>query len=161
MNPAEEIVKFWLQKNGYFLQSSIRVDNGRGREIDILATNNDGKVKRHIEVSVSIEMADFKGNAKTKAEGYIKKFNHPSIINQVIRCFGEGSVYTKELIVGDVAIKKKDVLEEFTRECKKLHIKVIRISEILNEITPELKAQTHLNPIIRMLQISSKFMNSV
>ena len=157
MNPAEEIVKFWLQKNGYFVQSSIRVENGRGREIDILAIDNKGSEKRHIEVSVSIEMADFKGDARTKAEGYIKKFSHPSIVNQVTRIFGENAIYSKELIVGDVAIKKKDLLKEFIEECGKLNIKVKRISEILNEITPELKAHTHLNPIIRTIQICSKF----
>ena len=34
MNPAEEIVKFWLQNAGYFYQSSIRLPHNK--EIDIL-----------------------------------------------------------------------------------------------------------------------------
>jgi len=36
MNPAEEIVKFWLQQNGYFVQSSIRLK--QNRELDILGS---------------------------------------------------------------------------------------------------------------------------
>ena len=44
-------------------------------------------------------MADFKGDAKTKAEGYIKKFSHSSIVNQVTRIFGENAFIQKNLLL--------------------------------------------------------------
>jgi len=159
MNPAEEIVKFWLQNTGYFFQSSIRVEKEQGREIDILAIDGEGRNKRHIEVSVSVKMADYTSNPKTKAEKYSNKFNHPTIKREVKNRFGNNSIYKKELVVGDVSMKKKDALEKFINECKRHKIKVIKISEILSKITPELKEHNHLNPIIRAVQISSKFMN--
>src|SRR3989338_9286501 len=65
MNPAEEIVKFWLQQNGYFVQSSIRVPLGRNREIDILAMHEKEDKKKHIEVSVAIRMQAINHNVQT------------------------------------------------------------------------------------------------
>jgi hypothetical protein len=156
MNPAEEIVKFWLQEKGYFVQSSVRVDQGRNREIDILAINKQGENK-HIEVSVSVEMAHFKGDASTRAEDYVKKFFYPSIVSEVQKRLGINN-YEKQLVVGDVAIKRKDISKEFIEECKKLDIKVILISEILAEIFPKLKAHTQLNPIIKTIQLTKKFL---
>ena len=89
-------------------------------------------------------MADFKGDAKTKAEGYIKKFSHSSIVNQVTRIFGENAFFQRTYC-WRCCNKEKGLIKEFIEECGKLNIKVKRISEILNEITPELKAHTHLN----------------
>lgn len=158
MNPAEEIVKYWLKENGFFVQSSIRVPNGRGREIDILAVDDQGNNKRHIEVSVSIEMAHFHGNAQTRAQDYDKKFHHPKIIEEVQRRFGNHNEYRKELVVGDVAIKKENVIDKFITECRKLDIHVIPISGILEDIYPKLKAHNQLNHTVKTIQITKKFL---
>lgn len=158
MNPAEEIVKFWLQSEGYFFQSSIRVEKGRGREIDILAVDVNGKNKRHIEVSVSVKMSDYTSNPKTKAEKYSNKFDLPEVRKEVENRFGK-SPYKKFLVVGDVSLKKKDELDEFIKECKKHNITVINIRKILDDIIPVLGTHNNLNSIIRTIQIGHKFMN--
>ena len=51
MNPAEEIVKFWLQHNGYFVQWSIHVPNGYNRELDILAIHEKEAKKNILKFS--------------------------------------------------------------------------------------------------------------
>ncbi len=158
MNPAEEIVKYWLQENNYFFQSSIKVPKSRGKEIDILAIDNEEKERKHIEVSVSIRMADYENNPTSKAEDYYKnKFNHPEVKKEVEARLG--AKYTKELIVGDLTLQKKDCLNEFTEQCKKFGIKVTHISTILNEIIPKLGTETHLNSIIKTTQLVSVFYN--
>lgn len=160
MNPAEEIVKFWLQKNGYFIQSSTRVPLGRGREIDILALHEKDNKKKHIEVSVAVRMQAIGETVETLAVRFAQKFNHERIAAEVHRKFHDNLNYTKELVVGEVRLGGQDVLPEFTAECGKHGILVIPISTILKEIVPDLGGHTHLNPIIRTIQIMNKFLCS-
>ena len=70
MNPSEEIVKFWLQSNKSFIQSSIRLPYNK--EIDILAVDENGN-KSHIEVSVSVRMANYTRNAQQLAQEFYDK----------------------------------------------------------------------------------------
>lgn len=158
MNPAEEIVKYWLQGQGYFVQSSIRVEGGANREIDILAIDLKAKNRRHIEVSVSISMAVFSGDAKTKAAEYTRKFDHPSIVKEIKKRFGPDAAYTKELVVGDVAIRHTNVSKEFIEAMAAFDIRVILISDILKEIVPKLGSHIQLNPIIKTVQLTKKFL---
>jgi len=151
MNPAEEIVKFWLQMNGYFLQSSIRLP--RNKEIDILAIDTKGN-KFHIEVSVSVRMANYKFNAKELA----KKFS----INKFLSISKEvkskiGSNYQKKFVVGKVLRGNKDIRDEFITECKKLNIDVLKFDDILKEVSDSLSTHSHLNPIIKAIQLSKIF----
>ena len=156
MNSAEEIVKFWLQQKGYFIQSSIRLP--LNKEIDILAMNKENGGKKHIEVSVSIRMADYKNNPQTKAQDYFeKKFNNITVKNEVEKRFSK--IYTRELVVGDITLQGKNQLSEFTAECKKLNINVIHISTILDEIIPTLGTGSQLNSTIKTIQIVSNFYN--
>jgi|SRR3989344_6154201 len=158
MNPAEEIVKFWLQQNGYFVQSSIRVPRGYNREIDILAVHEKENKRKHIEVSVAIRMQAIGHTVQTLAALYVKKFDHERIVSEVHRKFYANENYAKELVVGEVRLRGLDVLEEFTAECKKSDIEVIPISRILKEIVPDLGGHTHLNPIIKTIQLANKFL---
>ncbi len=152
MNPAEEIVKFWLQENGYFLQSSIRL--AHNKEIDILAVNTEKKEKLHIEVSVSVRMANYDRNPSELAEEfYQRKFI--AVENDVAKAFGEK--YSKNLVVGNVSFKNKDILKEFIKECEKRDIKVITIKEILDVIRPKLSTHTYLNAVIKTIQIAKEF----
>jgi hypothetical protein len=50
MNPAEEIVKYWMQQQGYFVQSSIHIPKGQNREIDILAIHEKENIRRQEKV---------------------------------------------------------------------------------------------------------------
>lgn len=157
MNPAEEIVKFWLQHNNYFVQSSIRVPSGYNREIDILATNEQTGEKKHIEVSVSVKMQAINYTLETLAEHFVQKFDNERVASEVRRRFAD-SVYTKELVVGEVRLKGKDQLAEFTAECAKHGIVVVPISQILADVMPTLQGQIILNPIIKTLQLAKKFL---
>ena len=151
MNPAEEIVKFWLQINKYFMQSSIRLP--QNREIDILAVDEDGN-KSHIEVSVSVRMANYKMDAKQLAqEFYDRKFH--SVEQEVKSRIGEN--YKKKLVVGKVSKGNTDISLEFIQECKNLEIEVILFQNILNEIRPLLLTNSHLNPIIKSVQLTEVF----
>lgn len=159
MNPAEEIVKFWLQQNGYFVQSSIHVPKGRGREIDIFAIHHDTHEIKHIEVSVGIRMAVYSGDAATKAAEYSKKFMNSRVKDEVRRRFGGTGHVKRELVVGDVSIKNKDVLKEFIKECKSHSITIILFSKILNEVATSLGTENRLNCIIRTVQLCKKFLS--
>lgn len=157
MNPAEEIVKFWLQNTGYFFQSSIRVEKGQNREIDILAMDNEGNNRKHIEVSVSIKMRDHKNTPKTRAEKFLEKFNHPKIKSEAEKKFKNG-FYEKELVVGDITLEKTDGFKEFSEHCKNLKINVIPFSKIIKEVANILKEHNQLNPIIKTVQLCQRFL---
>lgn len=158
MNPAEEIVKFWLQEKGYFVQSSVKI--GR-KEIDILAINQlNPKDRKHIEVSVSIRMVDTKETPQTKALHYKEnKFEDPRVQEEIYKRFGDKTPYSKELVVGDIVLKGRNAVSEFTEECSLLSIKVIPFSLILNEIISGLGSGTQLNSVIKTVQLCNKFSN--
>lgn len=159
MNPAEEIVKFWLQQNGYFVQSSIHVPKGQNREIDILALHHETYEMKHVEVSISVRMAVYKGDAAAKAKEYFKKFEEARIETEVRRRFGRTGPIKREFVVGNVSIKNRDVLEEFTKECELLNVKVISFSQILNEVASSLGSRNQLNYIIKTVQLCREFMS--
>ena len=152
MNPAEEIVKHWLQDKGYFLQSSIRL--AHNKEIDILAINKNKDEKLHIEVSVSVRMANYDKNAVELAEHFSER-KFLSIKDDVANILGEK--YRKTLVVGNVSYKNKDMLQDFIQECDKRDIKVITIQRILDEIRPSLSTHTYLNSVIKSIQIAQVF----
>jgi Holliday junction resolvase-like predicted endonuclease len=154
MNPAEEIVKFWLQEKGYFVQSSIHLK--QNREIDILAIDKDGKEKSHIEVSVSVRSQQFEKNAQQLAqEKYGTKFNTEAVKQAVEKRLGEN--YKMIFVTGKVAKGKTDITTEFIGECKKLGIEVVLFQKILNEIRTSLGTSSHLNPIIKTVQLTEVF----
>lgn len=151
MNPAEEIVKFWLQSKKYFMQSSIRLPHNK--EIDILAIDEHGN-KSHIEVCVPVRMANYKENAQQVAQGfYDRKFL--SIEHEVKNRIGEN--YEKKLVMGNVSYKNKDIALEFIEECKKLNIEVILFKNILNEVRPLLGTNSQLNVVIKAVQLTEVF----
>ena len=151
MNPAEEIVKFWLQSNKCFMQFSIRLPHNK--EIDILAVDGTGN-KSHIEVSVSVRMANYTRNAEELAQEYHdRKFQ--SVEQEVKNRLGEK--YEKKLVVGKVSRGNTDITNEFVERCKQLNIEVILFQNILNEVRPLLLTNSHLNPIIKAVQLTEVF----
>ena len=151
MNPAEEIVKFWLQNAGYFYQSSIRLPHNK--EIDILSIDEHGN-KNHIEICVPVRMANYTENAQQMAQGfYDRKFL--SIEHEVKNRIGEN--YEKKLVMGNVSYKNKDITLEFIEECKKLNIEVILFKNILNEVRPLLGTNSQLNAVIKAVQLTEVF----
>lgn len=152
MNPAEEIVKFWLQEKGYFLQSSLRL--AKNKELDILAIDPKTNEKFHIEVSVSVRCANYDKNAEEFAKDFSKR-KFESVKNEVEKRLGQS--YKKILVVGKISLGKVDILEEFIQECKKLNIEVILFHTILNDVRPLLLTGSHLNPIIKSVQLTEVF----
>jgi hypothetical protein len=53
VDPAEEIVSLWLQNQGFFIMSDVKVGH-RGKEIDFLAIHPSSNRKVHIEVHASV-----------------------------------------------------------------------------------------------------------
>ncbi len=152
MNPAEEIVKYWLQSKGYFLQSSIRLP--KNKEIDILAVDEKGE-KFHIEVSVSVRMANYDKNAKKLAKAFnTNKFL--SIAKEVKSRIGRK--YTKQAVVGRVSLGNRDIKNEFVAECKKLGIEVLDFGKIINEVANSLSTHSQLNAIVKAVQLSIVFL---
>ena len=151
MNPAEEIVKFWLQNKGYYYQSSIRLPHNK--EIDILSLDEQGN-KSHIEVSVSVRMANYKFNAEQLAQDfYERKFK--DVEEEVSKRIG--SVYNKKLVVGRVMKGNEDITEDFIKNSKKLGVEIILFKDILNFVRPLLLTNSHLNPIIKTIQLTEVF----
>ena len=155
MNPAEEIVRYWLQEKGYFVQSSIQL--GR-KEIDLLAIHNkDKNDRRHIEVSVSIRMVDPKNTAKSWVRNYEENKMRDRRVETEVRKRFNSRKYAREVVVGDVKLKKKASFRELKEEFRKRNIKAYYFGDILNEITPSLKRGMSLNPIIKSLQLYRRF----
>ena len=151
MNPAEEIVKYWLQSKGYFLQSSIRLP--QNRELDILAINDKGD-RLHIEVSAAVRMANYSRNAE-ELEDFFNTTKFLSIAHEAESRLGKE--YKKYLVVGKVLFGNKDIKNEFVDECKKLNINVWDFGEIVTEVSNSLSTHSHLNPIIKAIQLANVF----
>lgn len=155
MNPAEEIVKYWLQQNGYFFESSLKV--GR-KEVDLLATHPlHPDQNRHIEVSVSVNMVDPEHTPESKARHYLEHhFEHPDVKGLVKEKFGTDS-YTRELVVGAVRLKGRDAVREFSDCCSQVGITVIPFSRVLKEVSSSLGSGTQLNCIVKTVQLVKAF----
>ncbi|MEK7075991.1 MAG: hypothetical protein AAB948_04335 [Patescibacteria group bacterium] len=156
MNPAEEIVKFWLQEKGYFVQSSIKV--GR-KEIDILAVHSLNPAdKRHIEVQVSISPLATDPPEKEACDYQEKKFDDPNITQKIRERFGGDFPYVKEIVKGEVRYRGRDCFKLFSDECSSHGITVIPFSTVLGEVVVALGPGSQLNPIIKTVQLCKKFM---
>lgn len=154
MNPAEEIVKYWLQTKGYFLQSSIRLP--QNREIDILAIHENGE-HVHFEVAVSVRMANYKANAQELAKIFCdKKF----LAVQDEASSRLGKKYKRKFVVGKVSKGTQDIRSEFITACKGLGLEVLKFEDILTEVAATLSTHTHLNPVIKAVQLTTIFLKT-
>ena len=156
MNPAEEIVKFWLQQNGYFVQSSIKV--GR-KEIDILAIHSVNQSdRRHIEVQVSVSPLATEPPDKEAHDYYEKKFKDPTIEEEIRKRFGSDLPYAREIVKGEVRYRGRDCFKLFSDECQTLGITVVPFSTVLREMTDTVGTGSQLNPIIKTVELCKKFL---
>lgn len=156
MNPAEEVVKFWLQEKGYFVQSSIKV--GR-KEIDILAVHAlRPEDRKHIEVQVSSNSMATKPPEQEAQEYQEKKFDDPDIRQEIHKRFGGDLLYAKEVIKGEVRYRNQDCFELFAHECKKFDIEVIPFSKVLREVADGLGGGEQMNAVIKTVKLCHKFL---
>ncbi len=147
MNPAEEIVKFWLQNKGYFIQSSIGLP--KRKEIDILAINKKGD-KLHIEVSVSINSINSRDPKALALKEYKNKFKS---VNEGVEAI-LGKRFQRIYVRGRINRGRRDIREEYIKEMdKKYGVKILKFEDILKEVSDGLSTRSYLNPIIKTVQL--------
>jgi hypothetical protein len=142
MDPDKEIINWWLNKQGFFTISGIKVD--KNRVIDLIAIKLvDGKATRimHIETAVSVSNID-----AAKIKGYVERFEDASInakVKETIKNYiGDFTSYEKVFIVG-----------QDTSSLNMKSITVFSFNDMLLEIMKSLDKQNYFNPVIRTLQL--------
>jgi len=131
-----------------------------GKEIDLLAVNPISAEKYHIEVRVAIgkgfrlRLIDTQTkNGRKHRRGMDTlneiKFSHPTVVKAVTEIFGS-SEYRKVLVVW--AAEDESVIEQ----AKSLYdIEVWKMSDILSELTREVKTKAYRDDVLRTLQLIS------
>jgi hypothetical protein len=69
-----------------------------------------------------------------------------------------GKPYKKQLVVGKVAFRNRDIREPFISECEKLGVEVLKFDDIIKEVEAQLGTHSHLNSIIKTIQLSELFL---
>jgi hypothetical protein len=137
-----------------------------GKEIDLLAFDPITKERYHVEVRVAtgkgfrLRLVDTQTkNGRKHRRGLDTlneiKFAHPTVVSAVREIFGGGE-YRKVLVVWDV--EDSAVIEQ-----AKSHydIEVWKISNIISELTGEVKSRPYRNDVLRTIQLISKKVNTV
>ena len=131
-----------------------------GKEIDLLAVNPISAEKYHIEVRVAIgkgfrlRLIDTQTkNGRKHRRGMDTlneiKFSHSTVVKAVTEIFGS-SEYRKVLVVW--AAEDESVIEQ----AKSLYdIEVWKMSDILSELTREVKTKAYRDDVLRTLQLIS------
>jgi len=144
---AELIVNAWLQMQGYFVMTNIRVDEsgkkkGKKPELDILAIKlkkNKKEVESKLHVEVTVAVHPFGRWNKKYLEKILKKFNEESRKRWVERYIGRG--YKKLLVMSDKCLPKD--LENFKNTLKKNGIDYKCFSEIMRDLKEMLKGKSY------------------
>ena len=157
MDAAEEIVTKWLNNQGYFTINNLKM--GNGKEIDILAFSpsiEKGPKAIHVEVQVStrpVKGSDVSPETVTKYCD--RKFIHENSNNnderikkEVFRIFGHQN-YEKWLVKGVIDEVQRN---DYVSSLEKNDVKLLNISDIVNDLVKEMDGVDMQNPI-RYLQI--------
>lgn len=145
VNPAEDIVNVWLQDaKGFFTRQNINVPKGkrmingkaiyggRGKEIDILATNMKGE-KLWVEVTVSPN--PYLGKSASRISDAMKVVQDkfcPEKETEVRRLFGKGRI--RKLFVYSRRIFRKEQESEFIEKLNaRGKVEAKPFEEIFNE----------------------------
>lgn len=132
-----------------------------GKEIDLLAFDPISYEKFHIEVRVAtgrgfrLRLVDTQTkNGRKHRRGLDTlneiKFSHPTVIKAVKEIFGS-SEYRKVLVVWDV--EESRVIEQ----AKSLYqIDIWKISNIISQLTQEVKTKPYRNDVLRTIQLISR-----
>jgi len=165
LEPEVHIVDRYMQLvKKFFTMTNIMLEGGK--EIDLLAVDPISKEKYHIEVRVAtgkgfrLRLVDTQTkNGRKHRRGLDTlneiKFAHPTVVSAVREIFG-GCEYKKVLVVWDV--EDGAVIEQ-----AKSHydIEVWKISNIISELTGEVKSRPYRNDVLRTIQLISKKVNTV
>jgi hypothetical protein len=147
MHAEKEIVNLWLNKNGFFTISGIKV--GGNREIDILAVQQAlGQIQEiwHVEILSSITSID--------NISYEERFNNKQVVKvlkEKIKTFAKEIEYKKILIIGKTSNIEKYNINEYT---------IIKMSDILFDIFKDIDTHYYKNHSIRTIQLIKHIMIS-
>jgi len=162
VDPAEELVRIWLEEKGYFTMANRRIKGGK--EIDLLAIKPDGD-KLWVEVHVPIKPLGRLRGPRHKAARY-SKLPLSERIKGIVECKfdQEKSEFVKKKLKGEPrkmfvfgdtgGDDEKEVVEEF----KKHGIEAISFKKILAELEETLKKRTYMDPTRRYFQLLSKYL---
>ena len=131
-----------------------------GKEIDLLAVNPISGKKYHIEVRVAIgkgfrlRLIDTQTkNGRKHRRGMDTlnaiKFSHSTVVKAVREIFGTGE-YRKVLVVW--AVEDESVIEQARRM---YDIQIWKMSDVLGELTREVKTKAYRDDVLRTLQLIS------
>lgn len=169
MDPAEELVGLWLQRQGFFVRYGIRV-GWHTKEIDFLAINADASEKVHVEVHASVKpLGPFRAYGPVRygrkplrvrvRDYYNDKFVGPTdkksrklrnrkVEERVQKILGT-DVYEKRLVVG--VLHKQDKLSDLKREFLKHGVEVFTIEEVLGELRFGGVSKDHIGRFVQLL----------
>jgi hypothetical protein len=157
MEAAELIVNAWLQMQGYFVMTNIRVDEAdrKGRkkpELDILAIKlkkNKKEVESKLHVEVTVSVHPFGRWDEEYLEEILKKFNEERRKRWVKKYIGGG--YKKLLVMSDKCLPRD--LENFKNTLKKNRIDYKCFSEIIKDLKKMLKGKSYDDSTRRFLTL--------
>lgn len=152
MNAAEEIVKYWYEKKGYFVMESLKC--GR-MEIDLLGiklSDNKKKIvdRIHVGIQVSNRSVNYNKPAWELAKEYHQKFVADKVKAKVKEILGKN--YHMVEVRGEVAHGKKNIREEYTALRAKKGAVVIPFEDILKDLMDGFGTNTEFNPVIQTLK---------
>lgn len=160
MEPEVHIVDRYMQLvKRCFTMTNVMLEGGK--EIDLLAFDPISYEKFHIEVRVAtgrgfrLRLVDTQTkNGRKHRRGLDTlneiKFSHPTVIKAVKEIFGS-SEYRKVLVVWDV--EESRVIEQ----AKSLYqIDIWKISNIISQLTQEVKTKPYRNDVLRTIQLISR-----
>lgn len=164
LEPEVHIVDRYMQLvRKCFTMTNIMLEGGK--EIDLLAFNPITKERYHIEVRVAtgrgfrLRLVDTQTKNGCKHRRGLDtlneiKFAHPTVVNAVKEIF-EGGEYRKVLVVWDV--EDESVIEHAKRS--PYNIEIWKISDIMSELTREVKTKAYRDDVLRTIQLISARVN--
>jgi hypothetical protein len=164
LEPEVHIVDRYMQLvKKCFTMTNIMLEGGK--EIDLLALNPLSKEKYYIEVRIAtgrgfrLRLVDTQTKSGRKHRRGLDtlneiKFAHPTVVNAVKEIFGSRD-YKKVLVVWDV--EDESVIEHAKRS--PYNIEIWKISDIMSELTREVKTKAYRDDVLRTIQLISARVN--
>lgn len=168
MDPAEDFVSLWLQGQGFFIMSDVKVGY-RGKEIDFLGINPQTGKKVHVEVHASVfPVGPLRAwgpakYGKKPASERVRHYHDDKFVGSTVEGTGEllntavsdkaeaklGKDYEKWLVLG--ALHKKDSEEELRKEFQDLGVKIFFMRDVLGQLRFKGAARDSIGRFVQLL----------
>lgn len=159
MEPENEIVNWWLNRNGFFTLNNIKA--AHNKEIGTLALKFDesGSKILHIEVNCSVgyprNLTLDKSSPEKSVEKYINKKFEDSIITKRVKkaikeLTGQEKEYTRAVVIGNLAHSNRSKIVGLLKE---KGYAVFKFENILKDVMFNLDKQNYQSGTIRNMQL--------